>query len=148
MSLLLSTYTNNIDKKGRISVPVSFRTALSTEHFAGIIAYSSIKNKCIEVCSFERLEHLSKIIQSLDPYSEERDAFETIILGGAVQLPFDKEGRIIIPKGLCEYADLKDQVCFVGKGGVCELWNPTEFMKYSQEAKRIAKENKLLLKNI
>jgi MraZ protein len=148
MSIFLSKYINNIDKKGRVSVPSNYRAALSEEKFNGIIAYPSFRNKCIEACSISRLEQLSKIIQQLDPYSEERDAFETIILGEAIQLPFDGEGRVILPKSLMDHAGISEQSCFVGKGLVFEIWQPQEFEKYLSSARSIAQANRLTLKNI
>ncbi|MCF8462635.1 MAG: cell division/cell wall cluster transcriptional repressor MraZ, partial [Rickettsiaceae bacterium] len=92
MSLFLSTYLNTIDKKGRISIPAAYRNLLATGEINCVIAYPSIKNKAIEFCSYQRIAELSKIIQTLDPYSQERDAFETVILSQAVQLTIDGEG--------------------------------------------------------
>jgi MraZ protein len=146
--MFLSKYTNNIDKKGRVSIPVSYRLVLNGQSFNGIIAYPSFRNKCIEACSLSRLEELAKTIQNLDPYSEERDAFETIILGEAVQLPFDSEGRIILPKSLLEHGGISEQVCFVGKGLIFEIWQPKTFEVYLSSARQIAQSNRLTLKNI
>lgn len=146
--MFLSKYFNSIDKKGRVSVPASYRLAASSQNFTGIIVYPSIKHNCIEACSIERLEQLSQIIQSLDPYSEERDAFETIILGESTQLSMDSEGRIVLPKHLMEYAGLTDQVTFIGKGLVFEIWNPTAAEDHLAKAKLIAQNNRNLLKNV
>ena len=148
MKRFLSKYLNSIDKKGRVSVPASYRSSIASQSFAGIIAYPSIKHNCIEACSIERLEQLSQIIQSLDPYSEERDAFETIILGESSQLGMDGEGRIVLPKHLMEYASLTDQVTFIGKGLVFEIWNPVAAEDHLAKAKLIAQNNRNLLKNI
>lgn len=147
MNIFLSKYINKIDKKGRISIPAGYRGALAKENFNGIIVYPSFKNNCIECCSMSRLEELSKIIQNLDPYSEERDAFETIVLGEAVQLQFDNEGRVILPNYLMEQVGITTQGCFVGKGLVFEIWNPDQFEDYRKNAKKIAEENRLILKN-
>jgi MraZ protein len=146
--MFLSKYLNSIDKKGRVSVPASYRSSIASQNFTGIIAYPSIKHNCIEACSIERLEQLSQIIQSLDPYSEERDAFETIILGESSQLGMDGEGRIVLPKHLMEYASLTDQVTFIGKGLVFEIWNPELAEDHLAKAKLIAQNNRNLLKNI
>ncbi|UCM86130.1 MAG: division/cell wall cluster transcriptional repressor MraZ [Rickettsia endosymbiont of Culicoides impunctatus] len=148
MNIFLSKYINNLDKKGRVSVPASYRVALSSQSFNGVIVYPSFRNKCIEACSLKRLEELSQMIQTLDPYSEERDAFETIILGGAIQLTFDGEGRVILPKSLIEHSDISEQVCFVGKGLVFEIWQPQNFETYLSSARQIAQNNRLTLKNI
>ncbi|HJD57559.1 MULTISPECIES: division/cell wall cluster transcriptional repressor MraZ [Rickettsieae] len=148
MNIFLSKYINNLDKKGRVSVPASYRAALSSQSFNGVIVYPSFRNKCIEACSLKRLEELSQMIQTLDPYSEERDAFETIILGEAIQLAFDGEGRVILPKSLIEHSDISEQVCFVGKGLVFEIWQPQNFETYLSSARQIAQNNRLTLKNI
>lgn len=148
MGIFLSKYINNLDKKGRVSVPASYRSALGDQSFNGVIAYPSFRNKCIEACSLKRLEELSKIIQTLDPYSEERDAFETIILAEAVQLSLDSEGRVILPKSLIDHAGISDQVCFVGKGLIFEIWQPQNYETYLSSARQIAQNNRLTLKNI
>lgn len=148
MHLFISNYVNNIDKKGRVSVPSSFRLLVNSEASSGIVLYKSIKNSCIEACGLSRLQEISKLIDNIDPYSEERDAFETVILGEAVQLSFDSEGRIIIPKELLEYAEIEGQVCFVGKGKLFELWNPNSFKLYSDKVRKVAFEKRLMLKNM
>lgn len=144
--LFLSTYINKIDSKGRVSVPSSFRALLTAHDFAGVIAYESISNQCVESCSFERMLHLSNSIDDLDPYSDERDAFATIILGGSAKLPFDSEGRIIIPENLIAFAKLADKACFVGKGQTFEIWHPESFAEHYEKAKSMAQEKRQLLR--
>ena len=143
--LFLSTYVNKVDKKGRVSVPVAFRGALSTQSFSGIIAYKSFINPCIEACGLNRIEFLSQTIDALDPYSEARDAFATTILGESVQLPFDGEGRVILSEELIEIAKIDDKACFVGKGAAFEVWKPEIFEEYAANAREIAKQNRSLL---
>jgi MraZ protein len=148
VNIFLSRYLNNIDKKGRVSVPAGYRNSISNTDLSGIIAYPSIKHGCIEACGIERFKQLAAIIQNLDPYSKERDAFETIIFGESVQLSFDGEGRVILPKHLIDYANLDDQVCFIGKGLVFEIWQPVALEEYLSKAKAIAANNRDLLKNV
>ena len=147
MNIFLSKYVNKMDKKGRVSVPASYRTALAKEDFNGVIVYPSFKNNCIEACSMSRLEELSKIIQNLDPYSDERDAFETVVLGEAAQLQFDNEGRVILPNYLTQQMGISEQACFVGKGLVFEIWNPENFDQHLKAAREIAQANRQILKN-
>jgi len=144
--LFLSTFINRIDKKGRISVPSSFRGALMKDNFSGVIVYESVRSKCVEGCSFDRLEHLSSSIDSLDPYSDERDAFATIILGGSIKLAFDSEGRVVLPESLIKFANLVEEACFVGKGQTFEIWNPKEYKQYYLKAKEMAMQKRDLLK--
>jgi len=97
MALFLSTFAKKIDKKGRVSVPAQFRAALTEESFGGIVVYSSFVNPCVEASGMARIEKLSSGIDSLDPFSDERDAFATAVLGGSFQLQFDSEGRVTLP---------------------------------------------------
>lgn len=146
MALFLSNFTNKIDSKGRISVPAQFRMALANQDFSGVIVYESFVSKAIEGCDIERIRHLSDSIDELEPFSETRDAFATAILGGSIQLPFDSDGRIILPQSLIEFAGLKDKATFIGKGKTFEIWQPETFSSYMEEAKNKAKENRSLLK--
>ncbi len=143
--LFLSTYINKIDKKGRVSIPSSFRSLLN-ETFPGVIMYESIGNACIEACSLERIKKLSDGIDSLDPYSDERDAFSSVILGGSVKLSFDSEGRVLIPEELIKFAGLSDKACFVGKGQTFEIWNSSRYEEHYRNAKEMARKSRNLLK--
>ncbi len=144
--LFLSTYINKIDRKGRVSVPSNFRVLLAQSNFSGVIAYQSIGNQCIEACSYNRIIHMSASIDNLDPYSDERDAFATVILGGSVKLSFDREGRIILPETLLDFSELQDKACFVGKGQTFEIWQPELFQEHYNKSKAVAEQKKLLLR--
>lgn len=146
MALFLSTYINKVDKKGRVSVPANFRAALQKEDFQGVVAYGSFVNECVESCGMERMARLSESIDSLDPYSEERDAFAATILGGSFQLPFDGEGRIILPEQLMQEAGITEQAVFVGKGATFEIWSPEKFDAYASKAKELAKQERAKLR--
>ncbi len=146
--LFLSTFTNKIDKKGRVSVTAQFRSVLRVESFQGIIAYPSFINPCIEASGISRMEKITEIIEDLDPFSEEKDAFATAILGESHQLSFDGEGRIVLPEILMQNCELEDKALFIGKGKNFEIWNPEKFASYSKQAKEFAlkQRNKLTLK--
>lgn len=93
----------------------------------------------------ERIEKLSQSIDTLDPFSEERDAFATSILGGCVQLSFDSDGRVNLPAELIEQADLSEKAVFVGKGQTFEIWKPETFEEYAKKARQIAKDKRASL---
>lgn len=146
MALFLSTFTNKIDSKGRVSVPAQFRLSLMNKDFAGVVMYESFVNSCIEGCDIDRIKLLSESIDGLDPFSEERDSFATAILGGSVQLSLDSDGRVIVPEKLLVKADIKDKAVFVGKGPTFEIWQPERFEDYAAKARQNAKEKRGLLR--
>lgn len=146
VALFLSTFEKQIDKKGRVSVPASFRTALAGQAFNGIIAYASFVNPCVEACGMDRIESLYEQIESLDPFSQERDAFATAILGGSVQLAFDGEGRVVLPEALIAESNIAEKCVFVGKGKTFEIWEPKAFAGYEEAARAMAKDKRLALR--
>jgi len=146
MALFLSTFEKQIDKKGRVSVPPTFRAVLAAQNFNGMIAYASFTNSCIEACGMERIEKLNARIEMLDPFSEERDAFATAILAGSTQLAFDSEGRVVIPEGLLKKAHIEGTGIFVGKGATFEIWSPVLYAKQEAAMRDMALARRLSLK--
>lgn len=148
--LFLNRFQNRIDKKGRISVPAQFRAALSSgvsdSEFQGIVAYQSPFNACIEACGMSRIVKLNAWIETFDPYSQERDALATILFGESVQLPFDGEGRVMLPEQLIAVANIKEQAVFVGKGEVFEIWEPMAFADYAKNSRALVQEKRLMMK--
>lgn len=147
MSLFLSTFENKVDQKGRVSVPSQFRNLLQDEKQNCVVLYESSINVCIEGCTFERINELSKKIDDLDPFSEEKDAFATIVLGGSAQLQLDRDGRILLPKNLMNFAEISEGAIFIGKGQIFEIWNPILFKKHLKESRIKIKNNRDIFKN-
>jgi MraZ protein len=146
VALFLSTFTNKVDAKGRVSLPSQFRSSLIIDKSAVAIVYESFINDCVEGCDLERIQRLSGSIDELDPFSEERDAFATVVLGGSIQLSIDGDGRIILPENLLKKAKIKDSAVFVGKGPTFEIWEPSQFAQYLAKAKDEAKAKRNLLR--
>jgi MraZ protein len=140
MALFLSTFTNKIDSKGRVSVPVQFRSSLVNKEFSGVVVYESFVNDCIEGCNIERIRQISESIDNLDPFSQDRDVLATALLGGSSQLSIDADGRVIIPENMLKKAGIKDAAVFVGKGVTFEIWQPKKFEDYMMKSRNEAKD--------
>lgn len=133
MGLFLSTTINNIDKKGRVSVPASFRAALQHQDFSGIVLFRSLHHPILEGCSYERMVQLSQHYDSLSFGTAAHNNDQSIIFAEAQLLSFDAEGRISIPQDLLEYAGITHQIAFVGRGATFELWNPEIVQVHHQQ---------------
>ena len=110
--MFLSTFENKLDKKGRVSVPASFRSFLSNLGYNGVICYPSFNNNCIEAWPQDRIEKISNVIESLNPFEEKKDFFATSILAESLNLQFDSEGRILISSKLLKHAKIKNE-CYL-----------------------------------
>ena len=71
--MFLSTFENKLDKKGRVSVPASYRSYHSNLGYNGVICFPSFNNQCIEAWSQDRIEKISNAIDSLNPFEEKKD---------------------------------------------------------------------------
>ena len=71
--MFLSSFENKIDKKGRVSVPATFRSHLNSMGYNGFISYPSFNHAALEACSQDRIEKLSNTIDTLNPFEEKRD---------------------------------------------------------------------------
>ena len=94
MALFVSTFVNRIDRKGRVSVPATFRAALRTDGFEGIVAFPTLGQPAYEGCGMEFMERLSASVDELDLFSPQRDQLASVVFAEAHQIPFDGEGRI------------------------------------------------------
>ena len=144
--MFLSTHEYRLDKKGRVSVPASFRSYLNSMGYSGVICYPSFNNSSIEACPQSRIEKLSDSIDSLNPFEEKRDIFATSVLADSVSLQFDSEGRISIPSKLLEHAKIKQIMLFIGQGKTFQIWEPKLFEKFKTQARKKANLNRASLK--
>ena len=144
--MFLSSFDNKIDKKGRVSVPATFRSYLNSMGYIGFISYPSFNHYALEACSQDRIEKLSNTIDSLSPFEEKRDFFATSILSDSENLQFDTEGRVSLSERLLNHASIKSNVLFVGLGKTFQMWEPKNFEKFKVVARKKAFQNRSTLK--
>ena len=144
--MFLSSYENKIDKKGRVSVPATFRSYLNSLGYNGFICYPSFSNSALEACSQDRIERISNTIDKLNPFEEKRDYFATSVLSESENLQFDTEGRVSLSERLLAHAKIKTNILFVGLGKTFQIWEPKNFDKFRAFARKKAFQNRSNLK--
>ncbi len=143
MALFVSTFINKVDRKGRVSVPASFRSALSAQPFAGIVVYPSFTSAAIEGCGTAFLEDLAASAEaSFDLFSPEQDDLNTLIFASSHQLAWDPEGRVVLPEEILAHAHITEQAAFVGKGRTFQIWEPDALKAHQAEARERALKNR------
>ncbi len=124
MNLFVSTFVNKIDKKGRVSLPSIFRSALPNDYKNEIILSKSLRNNVIDGLSVQRVHEIAKRINNLDFFSEEHEDFSTSIFSEMIPTNLDREGRFLLPEKFKNFADIKDEVAFIGQGYYFQIVNP------------------------
>ncbi|MEE9346752.1 MAG: division/cell wall cluster transcriptional repressor MraZ [Robiginitomaculum sp.] len=140
--MFLSTATNTLDAKGRISVPADFRAVVGDGSFDGIVIWPSFDGAYLEGGGMKLMRAYQALIEAMDPYDEARIAFERTIFAGSRRLSFDGTGRITLPKEFAQYANLNGSATFIGLGSRFEIWNPDDHKSQAAAARKLASENK------
>lgn len=148
MALFTSTHLNRIDRKGRVSVPAMWRPALAQTSFNGIVAIRSYRAAAIEGCGYDRLERMNELMQTPGAMTDAERATAEILMSRVQPLPFDTEGRIMLPRELAEFAGIQGDALFVGLGPIFELWEPGGHQRHTDTAEAQARTDRPSLRDI
>jgi len=139
MALFVGRHVNKIDKKGRVSVPKTFRAALQAQGSAVVYAYPLLKRQAIEACGEAFMERLSARLEDIDmelfnapvvdidALPDSQNDLAEMLLEDAHVLSFDPEGRVILPKALVDYTGMSGEAVFVGRGARFQIWAPSVY---------------------
>lgn len=147
MALFLSTHTNKVDAKGRVSVPATFRATLVDQAFPGVVLIPSNKFPALEGFDMGMIQEISQRMDKFDLFSDTQDDLAAAIFANANPLSFDETGRIGISKELLAHANITDSAVFVGLGNKFQIWEPTAFAKRRENAMQNVQNKKLTIPN-
>ena len=140
VALFLSRFDNRVDGKGRVSVPASFRADLTSDAFSGAVVFTSPSiSGAVEGSDIGRMKHLADGIDTFNPFSAEYGDLATAILTKSHRIPFDGEGRVILPQLILEHAGITNTATFAGRGATFQIWAPEAYEIYEVEATERAK---------
>lgn len=118
-------YHHTIDVKGRLSIPSKFRDKVLHSHGGQLILIKDLVDRCIAAYTPDGWEDLTLKIQKASSLAEEVKAFRRLMFSEAEDCVIDKQGRILIPPRLREYASLEKDVLVAGvENNKIEFWNP------------------------
>ena len=140
MDRFVSNFTNRLDSKGRVSIPASFRAVLARDGYEGLCVLPSLDTSALDAGGYALLQEIDRLMEGLAPYSEERDAMSTALLGTSEILKVDAEGRVILTDSLKAAAGILDAVTFVGHGNKFQIWEPESFRAHLDDARAKARD--------
>lgn len=117
-SMFMSEYNHSIDAKGRVIVPAKFREALGEE-----FVVTKGLDGCLFVFPNDEWKAFEEKLKSLPMSNKDARQFVRFFLAGAATVEVDKQGRILLPNGLREFAYLEKDVVVVGVGNRVEIWD-------------------------
>lgn len=123
--MYIGEYTHSIDNKGRVIMPSVFRDELGNSFFV-----TKGMEGCIFVYDTTAWKLLEEKTKNLRLTSKKARQFERIFYAPARQMEFDKQGRIVIPQNLREYAGIQREATIIGVSSRIEIWDKERYEEY------------------
>jgi MraZ protein len=137
------TFEHTLDQKGRVSIPSKFREVLLRLQDERLIATKFIltAQRCLDVYPQVEWDKFEADLTNKPRFDETFLKLENFYFSNAQDCFLDKQGRILLPSVLREYAGLKKDVVFTGAREKFRIWDKDTWLKLDQEAERFLTEN-------
>ena len=134
--MLLGRYFSRLTVKGRTALPIRYRQEIGER-----VVIARWYEGCLVVVGLvEWNQLLGRLTKKVEvPTQPVRDT-DRFILGSAYELKLDSQGRFVIPKYLRDYAELKDEIVFLGLGDRIEVWDKNTWEKQEKFIQEHAEE--------
>ncbi len=120
--MFMGEYNHTVDTKGRLIIPSKFREALGDT-----FVITKGLDGCLFVYDNEEWAVFEEKLRSLPLTNKDARKFTRFFLAGAAEAEVDKQGRILIPNVLREFADLSKDVVLIGVASRIEIWSKERF---------------------
>lgn len=115
-------FAHTIDPKGRVIVPVKLRDELGDN-----FVVTKGLDGCLWMFDNEQWEKVEAEIKEMPFTLKEARVISRFIIAGATDGELDKQGRVLIPPNLREYADLQKDIVLAGVGSRVEIWSKERY---------------------
>ena len=117
--MFLGEYAHTIDDKGRLTLPAKYRAELAS----GVVVTRGL-DKCLFVFPMDEWKKLSDKVSALPLTDTQARDFRRLLFSGATDAELDKQGRVLLPQYLRDYAGLNGNVVVAGLNTHMEIWSP------------------------
>jgi len=129
--MFIGEYQHSVDDKGRLAIPMKFRKELK----GGAVVTRGLDN-CLFVYSMSEWKKLAEKLSAL-PFSQANSrAFSRLMLAGAMDVEVDKQGRVVLPEYLRQYAKLGKEVVVAGLYSRIEVWDVDAWESYKTKTEK------------
>ena len=115
--MFLGEYAHTIDEKGRLTLPAKYRADLAP----GVVVTRGL-DRCLFIFPMDEWKKLSEKVSALPLTDVQAREFRRLLFSGANDVELDKQGRVLLPQYLREYAGLNGNVVVAGLNTHMEIW--------------------------
>lgn len=126
--MFIGEYNHAIDSKNRIVIPSKFREDLGSSFI-----FTKGLDGCLYVYTREEWDIFENKLKTLPLTNKNARAFSRFFLAGACEGEMDKQGRVLIPSNLLEYASIEKEIVSIGVSSRIEIWSLENWKKYNEE---------------
>ena len=127
-------YEHTIDRKGRLIIPSRFREVMK-EHYTDRLVVTRGLDKCLFLFPEDEWRTQESRFRQFSFTKQEARRFNRFYFSGATELSFDRQGRVLIPPYLKEFAGIKRDVMLAGVSNRIEIWDKEAWRKFYEEFK-------------
>ena len=127
--VFIGEYQHVLDPKGRVIMPSKFREGLGEK-----FVVTKGLDHCLFVYPQNEWQELERKLRTLPLTSKDARAFTRFFFAGATECELDKQGRILIPANLREYAELTKELVIIGVASRVEIWSKEKWDDYNDDA--------------
>ena len=127
INVFMGEYQHTLDGKGRLILPAKIREGLGDTFIA-----TRGLDDCLFVYTKDEWALFEAKLKQLSLVKSEARAFSRFIFSGAAELEADKQGRVLLPPNLREYAKLEKDVVVIGVSSRVEIWNKETWQNYNE----------------
>ena len=117
----------SIDVKGRVTVPSNYRKILTEEAEGKLVLTIDTEERCLLLYPLPRWLKIEEKLENLPSFLPATRRIQRLLIGHATDLEIDRQGRILLPNLLREYAGLEKSVMLVGQGKKVEIWGESQW---------------------
>ena len=129
MNYLIGTYECKIDVKGRLLIPSAFKKQLAPVISKGFVLKRAVFQNCLELYPLEQWEELIKKVNSLNRFKKKNNDFIRRFTAGVKFIELDSNGRLLIPRDLIEFSNIKREVTLSTSVNIIEIWDKSSYEK-------------------
>ena len=122
--MFMGEYNHTVDPKGRLIIPAKFREQLGDE-----FVVTKGLDGCLFVYKKEEWHNIEEKFRGISMTSKDARKFSRFFFAGAAALELDKQGRILLPANLREYAGIDKEVVSVGVFSRVEIWSKERYLE-------------------
>ena len=127
MNYLIGTYECKADVKGRVLIPSSLKKQLSSVLSKGFVLKRAVFQNCLELYPINEWEELIKRVNTLNRFKKKNNDFIRRFTAGVKFIEVDNNNRILIPKDLIEFSNIKRDIVFSSSVNIIEIWDKDKY---------------------